>query len=74
MTARPPVGLDALAGIHDLEVDADHVAFDVDTVHLDAAIARISQLGVVSLSCHPPTLEELFLRYYGDQLTDDATT
>ena len=29
---------------------------------------RLGELGVRSLISHPPTLEELFLRHYGDQL------
>ncbi len=42
--------------------------FDVDTVHLDDAVRRLSELGIRSLVSHPPTLEELFLRHYGDEL------
>jgi ABC-2 type transport system ATP-binding protein len=44
------------------------VRFDVDTVHLDGAMRRLSELGIQSLASHPPTLEELFLRHYGDEL------
>ncbi len=29
---------------------------------------RLSELGIRSLVSHPPTLEELFLRHYGDEL------
>ena len=37
-------------------------------MHLDGAVRRLSELGVRSLVSHPPTLEELFLRHYGDEL------
>ncbi len=57
-----------LAGVHDLEIHGTHVRFEVDTDHLDAAVRRLGELGVRSLVSHPPTLEELFLRHYGDEL------
>ena len=65
---RPAHGLADLAGVHDLEVDGAQVRFEVDTDHLDAAVRRLAELGVRSLVSHPPTLEELFLRHYGDEL------
>jgi ABC-2 type transport system ATP-binding protein len=66
-------GLSALPGIHGLHVDGARVQFDVDTVHLDAAVRKLGELGVRTLVSHPPTLEELFLRHYGDELVLDAT-
>jgi ABC-2 type transport system ATP-binding protein len=67
-TTRPADGLADLEGVHGLEITRTRVRFDVDTVHLDAAVRRLSELGIRSLDCHPPTLEELFLRQYGDEL------
>jgi ABC-2 type transport system ATP-binding protein len=67
-TERPLDGLTDLDGVHDVRVDGDRASFDVDSDHLDAAIARLSQHGIRSLASHPPTLEELFLRHYGDEL------
>jgi ABC-2 type transport system ATP-binding protein len=69
--ARPPDGLGTLPGVHALDVDGTRVRFDVDTAHLEAAVRRLSELGVVSLESHPPTLEELFLRHYGDELSHE---
>jgi ABC-2 type transport system ATP-binding protein len=65
-TAQPVTGLETLTGVHDLLAEGTHARFDVDTAHLDAAIAHLSRLGVRSLTCQPPTLEELFLRHYCD--------
>jgi len=39
----------------------------VDTAELDAVIQRLAPLGVRSLTSTPPTLEEMFLRHYGDE-------
>jgi len=69
-TVRPPDDLAALPGVHDVRIDDHHVGFDVDGDHLDAAIKHLSGLGVTALTSHPPTLEDLFLRHYGDELAD----
>lgn len=63
-------GLSALAGVHDLQVDDGRVRFDVDGEHLDDVIEHLATLGVVSLTSQPPTLEELFLRHYGEELAE----
>ncbi len=65
-TAQPLTGIDVLPGVHDLVVDDHHARFDVDTAELDAVVRRLAPLGVRSLTSTPPTLEEMFLRHYGD--------
>ncbi|MFC5492515.1 ATP-binding cassette domain-containing protein [Nocardioides caricicola] len=65
---RAPSGLDALEGIHDLVIEGTRVRFQVDTARLDPALQAILPAGVRSLTSQPPTLEELFLRHYGDNL------
>jgi ABC-2 type transport system ATP-binding protein len=59
-----PVSLDGLPGVHDLVTDGLHVRCEVDHAALDAVLGRLHQAGVRSLTCRPPTLEELFLRHY----------
>src|SRR5262245_35870597 len=61
-------GLADLPGVHGLTVQGSRVSCDGDSDHLDGAVRRLGELGVRSLVCHPPTLEELFLRHYGDEL------
>src|SRR5450830_772084 len=70
-TEFPAESLADLAGVHGLEIDGKHVRFEVDTDHLDVAVRRLGELGVRSLVSHPPTLEELFLRHYGDELAKE---
>jgi ABC-2 type transport system ATP-binding protein len=70
--AAPPQGLDQLAGVHDLQVDGNRAMFEVDTVELDRAMGVLHRAGIVSLTSQPPTLEELFLRHYGDEIVEDA--
>jgi ABC-2 type transport system ATP-binding protein len=69
-TDRPPERLAELPGVHDVRVDDGLVSFDVDSDNLDGAIRRLTELGLRSLSSHPPTLEDLFLRHYDEELTE----
>jgi ABC-2 type transport system ATP-binding protein len=66
-TTNPITGVEALPGVHDVEVNRTHARFDVDTEHLDTVVRHLSGLGVRSLTSTPPTLEEMFLRHYGDE-------
>jgi ABC-2 type transport system ATP-binding protein len=70
-TERPAESLADLAGAYGIEIHGTHVRFEVDTDHLDLAVRRLGELGVRSLVSHPPTLEELFLRHYGDELAKE---
>ena len=64
-----PVSLDGLPGVHDLVTDGLRVRCEVDHAALDAVLGRLHQAGVRSLTCRPPTLEELFLRHYSSERT-----
>ena len=66
--AGPPNGLAELADVHDLKMDGSRVRFDVETRALEDALRQLAQIGVRSLESRPPTLEELFLRHYADEL------
>jgi ABC-2 type transport system ATP-binding protein len=71
--ARDGDGLATLDGLHDLELDrrpggGSRAHFDIDSDHLAEALRRLTDLEVRSLTVQPPTLEELFLRHYGDEL------
>jgi ABC-2 type transport system ATP-binding protein len=66
--ANPPTGLTELPGIHDLMVEGTRVRFDVDNDSLDTVLRHLTTFGVRSLTSQPPTLEELFLRHYEEEL------
>jgi ABC-2 type transport system ATP-binding protein len=67
-TYRPAIGLADLPGVHDVRVSGPRVRFSVDAEHLDAAVKALGGFGITSLVSQPPTLEELMLRHYGDEL------
>ena len=71
-TARPPVGLASLSGVHDCVVEGTTARFGVDAGDVNAVLAHLVRYDVLSLTSTPPTLEELFLRHYGDQLDRSA--
>jgi ABC-2 type transport system ATP-binding protein len=70
--AAPPDGLLELPGVHDLEVEGTRVRLQVDPASLDGVLRQLTSVGVRSLVSQPPTLEELFLRHYGDRATPRA--
>ena len=71
-TRKPADGLDLLPGVVHVERLDGRVTFDVDTDHLDEAMSYLASLEIHSLMSHPPTLEELFLRQYGEQVPVEA--
>ena len=60
--------LAALRGVHDLRVQDGHVSFAVDDAELPTVLAAVAMRRPRSLVANPPSLEELFLRHYGDEL------
>jgi ABC-2 type transport system ATP-binding protein len=54
--------------VQHLERADGHLTVDVDTASLNDVLARLTTFGVQSLTAHPPTLEDLFLREYSDEL------
>jgi ABC-2 type transport system ATP-binding protein len=72
-TERPIEGIASVAGVHSVRTDESHVHLDVESTSLDAVLTFLTRFGVRSLVSQPPTLEELFLREYGDQIEPAAT-
>jgi ABC-2 type transport system ATP-binding protein len=69
--AGVPHGLDQVAGVHDLVLDAgqdggSRLRCEVDSDKLESLLRLLVAAGVRTLVSQPPTLEELFLRHYSD--------
>jgi ABC-2 type transport system ATP-binding protein len=71
-TARPVPELASMAGVHDLRTNGTQLRCEVDTAELEPFLRRLTDAGVRSLTSQPPTLEELFLRHYGDRVEQDG--
>jgi ABC-2 type transport system ATP-binding protein len=63
-----PAALDRIPGTHDLAVDAGRVRFTVDSADLPGVLGALAALRPAGLTVAPPSLEELFLRHYGDRV------
>ena len=59
-----PPALGGMPGVHELTATGTMVRCRVDHAALDKVVGRLHQAGIRSLTCRPPTLEELFLRHY----------
>jgi ABC-2 type transport system ATP-binding protein len=68
-TAEPLESVARWPGVHDTRVHDRHAEFSVDPRELNHVLAHLVDLEVRSMVTSPPTLEELFLRHYGDDLT-----
>jgi ABC-2 type transport system ATP-binding protein len=62
-----PVTLDGLAGVHDMVTSGTRVRCEVDNAALTAVLSRLTSVGVRTLTCRPPTLEEIFLKHYSER-------
>ena len=65
-----PLSLDGLPGLHDVDMEGSRLRCEVDNPALNEVLRRLTAAGVRTLTCRPPTLEELFLRQYSDQNHD----
>ncbi|HSL26576.1 MAG TPA: ABC transporter ATP-binding protein [Acidimicrobiia bacterium] len=63
-----PAGLVGLPGVHDLKVTDHRVEMEVDSDRLGEVLSHLADLGIRGLVSHPPTLEELFMRHYRDEV------
>ena len=68
-TVQPVHDLAALDGVHHVRTEAGRTVFDVDGDHVAPVVSALAPLGVRSLTAHPPTLEQLLMRHYGDSPT-----
>ena len=65
----------AVAGIpdaHDPTFGEGRARFTIDSDRVTAALPELARRGVAGLRVEPPSLEELFLRHYGDDLPEGA--
>lgn len=67
-TTANPAALAAAAGVHNLSVDERFLRFDVDNARVNDILLLLAEAGVENLTITPPSLEELFLRHYGEAL------
>ena len=56
--------------VHDLARDNGRVSFDVDNTHMVEVLRLLADGHVGNVTITPPSLEDLFMRHYGDSLAE----
>lgn len=67
-TERPADSLAGLSFVHGVHTESERTVFEVDGDHVGEAMNLLTDLGIESIVAHPPTLEQLLMRHYGDDL------
>lgn len=62
--SRAPANLEEAAGVEQVSVDGTRV--ELATTQFDQILTVLASYGIETLTVSPPTLEDLFLHYYGD--------
>jgi ABC-2 type transport system ATP-binding protein len=57
-----------LPGVHDASIDHTRARFSIDTGELNRILEYLTDFEVRTLTSSPPTLEELFMRHYGEDV------
>jgi ABC-2 type transport system ATP-binding protein len=68
-TAEPLGSVELWPGVHDARVHDRHAEFSVEPSDLNQVLEHLVGLEVRALTTSPPTLEELFLRHYGEDIS-----
>ena len=64
VTSHELHGLEDVVGLHDVSYDDRTLRCTVEPKGLADLLTHLTAAGIVSLESRPPTLEEMFLRYY----------
>lgn len=71
-TRADPAALARTPGVHDLSVEGGRIRFDVDDPAVHEVLPILTAMDAQGLTITPPSLEDLFLRHYGDDLGASA--
>lgn len=70
--AEPPAGLESFRALHDPHLDGRRLTATVERRDINEAMAELSRYEMTALTVAPPSLEDLFLRHYGDGAAGDG--
>lgn len=65
-----PTNLNQLQGVHDIARKEEKWLFSVDASAIETVMSKLAPMGIKSLTAEPPTLEELFMRHYGQDIRE----
>lgn len=67
-TEKTPENMEKVQGVHDFKVSGDALLFQADSDQLGSILDYLGGYKILAIESSPPTLEELFMRHYGDEL------
>jgi ABC-2 type transport system ATP-binding protein len=67
---RTPEGLGQLPGVHDAHMEGERWVCSVEPDAINATMAELTRCGITSLTVAPPSLADLFLAHYGEELSE----
>ena len=70
--AHPPGRADNVPFVEDAKIEGERFTGAVERPHLSEAMAALAQYEITALTVAPPSLEDLFLRHYGQARPQDA--
>ncbi|PNZ78051.1 ABC transporter ATP-binding protein [Mammaliicoccus stepanovicii] len=67
-TKEKLTALEQQVGVHDITIEEDTYHFQVDSKEVSNVIKYLGQFELMKLESMPPTLEDLFMRHYGEDI------
>lgn len=68
----PVHDLEMLPGVHSVVIDGNKVTCQVEPGHIELLLTELTRVGVRSITCAPPSLEQLFLSHYSKKVAREA--
>ena len=69
-TGSAAMELEKLPGVHDVSQEGLKYRFSVDSNAMTEVMEALLPLGIKALTAEPPSLEDLFMRHYGDDIRE----
>jgi len=67
-----PVAIKSIPGVQGAQVDGDEISFSVASDDWPRVMSALSTLKIDNLTANPPSLEQIFLSLYSDELSAEA--
>lgn len=67
-TVEPTDQLAEMTAVHNVRHEGERTVFEVDGEHVQPIMEYLAARQIRSIVAHPPTLEQLLMRHYGDDL------
>jgi ABC-2 type transport system ATP-binding protein len=74
MLERAPDGLGQLPGVHDVHMEGERWVCSVEQDAINTTMSELTRYGITSLTVAPPSLADLFLAHYSEELSEVTTS